>query len=214
MTALRVIACALFTLLLAGCINLPKFGGGSDIDGARLSRAIALNPRNAHAHFMEGRRLLAEGDHSGAARMFGSATKLQGDFAEAHLGLGQARLAAGQLPAAKAAFNAALAADPALVDAHTGLARIAFLSKDAAETRRQLNLALANVGDAPADPRPRDAYQLLGELYYAEGRYGCALEAWSRSGAAAPASLVRDLEQYVARYGAGEGCEADGLLAE
>ena len=54
-------------LLFTGCFGFPKFGTAQKVERARLQRALAVNPTNAHAAFSLGKTNLDAGKFSDAA---------------------------------------------------------------------------------------------------------------------------------------------------
>jgi len=87
-----------------------------------FSRAIALDPRFADAHYGLGQARLAAGDPRGALGPLEQALRLRPDHAPAQVASGMAWLALGDAAAAERFFRSAIALDPALAEARNDLA--------------------------------------------------------------------------------------------
>ena len=96
-----------------------------------LTRAIALAPEFADAHYNLGSARLAEGDVTSAIEAYRRAVELRPDYAEAHNNLGGLLASTGAPDEAAAHFRAAIEADPANAGAHFNLANLLFARGDA-----------------------------------------------------------------------------------
>lgn len=196
----RIAATLVGSVMLCGCFNLPKFGMAQEVERNRLRRAVAINPRNAHASFALGKSALDAGQFDEAAGHFLAATRANPQFEEAWLGLGVARLEDGNPNGAEQAYRQALKLSPSIVEAHEGLATVEL-------ERRNLDKAVGHANDALAlDPTAPQAIRVLGEVSYIRGDYAGALAIWDRisteGGEAARRDPFQDdLRQYVEKYG-------------
>ncbi|MBL8413611.1 MAG: PEP-CTERM system TPR-repeat protein PrsT [Propionivibrio sp.] len=176
----------------------------------QLKNALQSNPNLGEARFLLGKALLSSGDPTAAevelrkanelkypadqvtpllARsqlMLGQSKKIIEDFAKVQLTspesradlqttLAQAYLMTGKLEAAQAAYDAALAAVPDYGPAITGQARIKAGTRD-------LPGALALLGPVlEKSPKLYEAWQLKGDILYAQGDAKGASEAYGKA---------------------------------
>jgi len=176
----------------------------------QLKNALQSNPNLGEARFLLGKALLSSGDPTAAAvelrkanelkypadqvtpllarsqLMLGQSKKIIEDFAKVQLTspesradlqttLAQAYLMTGKLEAAQAAYDAALAAVPDYGPAITGQARIKAGTRD-------LPGALALLGPVlEKSPKLYEAWQLKGDILYAQGDAKGASEAYGKA---------------------------------
>ncbi|MXZ71193.1 MAG: tetratricopeptide repeat protein [Acidobacteria bacterium] len=148
--------------------------GEHAVAGEHLTRAIALAPEFADAHYNLGSVRLAEGDIPGAIAAFRRAIELRPDYAEAHNNLGGLLASTGAADEAATHFRAAIEADPANAGAHFNLAGFLFgrgdtraaiehyraaleVAPDDADTLYNLAVALRSTGN-DADAEEADAH--------------------------------------------------------
>lgn len=182
-------------------LNLPN----ADVDRERLARATEVNPRNAHAWFLQGRAMLDDNDAEGARVAFRHALGAQPNFEEARLGIGLSYLNQNQWDRAAAEYQTALKQFPRSAAAYEGLA--------AAELgRKRLDACAAAANQALAlDANSPQGHRLLGEVAYVRGDYDQALAHWEAAGELNPRlasqleGIRKDLTGYLARYGSPSG---------
>ncbi|HYG66667.1 MAG TPA: tetratricopeptide repeat protein, partial [Anaeromyxobacteraceae bacterium] len=132
------------------------------------------SPR-AIAHYLEARRLLAEGEPDRAARALRQAVVHDGASAELRLALAEALAVAGDTSGAMAEANRAIAlarGEPLAVDAYVLVGRLhaaaGELEPAILAVRRAVRLAGANA-DARREPPAPEPWQVLAELYAGTG---------------------------------------------
>ncbi len=184
------VALAAMVLGAAGCISLPKFGAGDDVSVQRLDRVIDENPDNVHAQFLLGRSHLHSNEPAKAVPCFRKAIALKPTFAEAYDGLGVAYLDQEDYKAALRVYTDMKAKFPQNAAALEGLATASLGAGNLADSRTYAEQAVA------MDPGSAQAARILGEVAYAEGRYGEAIKQWKRAADADP-MLAKDLNQMV-----------------
>jgi arylsulfatase A-like enzyme/Tfp pilus assembly protein PilF len=91
---------------------------------AHLERAIAIDPRNAGAHYNLGLMLTEEGIYENAAEHYRKALEVQPDNADALNNLGYVLSRQGKPQQAEEQLRAALRAKPSLAAAHSNLAEL------------------------------------------------------------------------------------------
>ncbi|MDX1432325.1 MAG: FkbM family methyltransferase [Gammaproteobacteria bacterium] len=153
-------------------------------DGAgaeqRLARALALEPGQAHAHYLLGSLLGQRGELDAALGHLEQSLRLAPDLAEAHAAIGNVHRAAGRADAAERSYREALAADPACAMAHLNLCSLLGELGRADE-------AVASATDAArALPELPEAQFMAADLLAAHGRYREAASAYRDGIARAP----------------------------
>lgn len=88
----------------------------------QFSRALAIDPRSAHAHYMLGALALQEGDTQGCAAAVHRAIELAPDRAEYHFSLGNLHASAGRTAEAVDCYRNAVRLNPEAQDWRTELA--------------------------------------------------------------------------------------------
>ena len=202
MSLSRLLLAVAAVLLLSGCsfsvADILRHGAtatGRD----RVERAIAHNPRNAHAWFTLARMDLERGDYKAARLAFRRALAANPAFEEAELGIALTYLNQKRWRDAARAYDALLAKSPGLVPAWEGLAaaRLGALLLDEAEVAAERALAL--------EPNARQAHRVLAEVAYLRADYAAVLRHWDNAGMAGASgdglsSLANDLATYVSKY--------------
>jgi tetratricopeptide (TPR) repeat protein len=187
---------------LAGCINLaPGLNlTSSEIDRARLERALDENPNHAHALLLQGRSELSLGNYASARRAFDRALKVKPDLEEARLGIAVTYLEQQRWSSAARSYEDWIALNANAPGAWSGLAAARYGQGRLDDAKAAAQKAL--------DLNPSDmlAHRILGEVAYARGEFGAALHHWqlaTQDGAHAGElePIMRDLEKYVGKYG-------------
>lgn len=188
---------AVSALALTGC-SFRLFGGiGEPAHAERTKiarRAVGLNEENAHAWFLVGRGMLADGEEAKAVRAFRKAIEVQPDFVEPRLGIARIHVREGKWKSAEKELHAVLEIEPDSVGAFEELARCSL-------EQERLDEALKWAGKAAAlDPESPRAHRVLGEVYYIRGQYPEAVAHWTHVSASDIDDAASDLRNYVAKY--------------
>ena len=170
--------------------------------------AAAMTPRErraqAYAKLLEGQRYmtaLRSGISTSLVRLaqqsFQQAATLDPTLAEAHTALAELAFFYPPQDFPQSEREAAIATrlDPNNVGAHRLLSRIHAIKsglKDNQLEKKAAEQAISELREvARLDPTDPEAWALLGEFYYALGKYSEAIDAWTRWVGAAPASDAR-----------------------
>lgn len=198
---LRLVIAALFAGTLSACISLPTIDPASAVDVERAERATRLNPKNAHAWFLQGRAALDEHRWLDAEAAFKRALAAQPEFEEASLGLALSQLERRRLSEARSTYAALAQRRPGSVGALEGLATVSLLEDKLDAAKEYAEAALALRATAP------QAHRVLGDVAYTRGDYAKALEHWDIAADNDPAQalalnpIIADLTQYRQKYG-------------
>jgi tetratricopeptide (TPR) repeat protein len=120
-------------------------------DAAKAYRAaLAIDPKNAAAHYALGNVLAAQGDATGAAAQLRAAVEADPKMAEGWNKLGIVLDKSNRRPEALAAFTSALNASPDHADALFNRAKLELLGNDVTDARRDLDHLLKAHVDYPA----------------------------------------------------------------
>ncbi|HEX6884363.1 MAG TPA: tetratricopeptide repeat protein [Planctomycetota bacterium] len=177
-----------------------------DLEGARarFERALALQPRFAHALGKLALCDLAEGELAAARARLLAARALEPDDPELRLNLGVVELERGELAAARAHFEAVRALDPGNAVAHFDLGLLAQRAGEPGPAEEHYRAALALA------PGHVEAWSNLGQLQLAAGRLAEAEAALRRAGELAPEDALAhfNLAVVLERRGDAAGAEA------
>lgn len=201
-TLCGIAGCLYMMLAMTGCLSglIPKFKPASDINKARLQRAVEYNPENVHAHFMIGRAALGENEPKLAGEHFRRATELSPDYFEAWGGLAISLMDQGKYGRAEEVYAEMAARFPASAETLAGRASAAYALEEMKDARLYAEQALELNGNSSS------ALRVLGEIAYAEGNYQEALGHWQRAMEINPGlkgeyqPVVLDLESYLENY--------------
>jgi Flp pilus assembly protein TadD len=138
-----------------------------------ISRAVALEPRNAEYHYNLGVALQLRGQHDQAAASYRQALGLQADRAEAHNNLGQVLLLQGRLDDALASLEQALLLRPDYAEAHHNRGAVLRRQGKLAEAAASLHEAIR------LRPNFAEAHVELGRTLAEQGEADEA-QAWFR----------------------------------
>jgi SAM-dependent methyltransferase/tetratricopeptide (TPR) repeat protein len=197
---------------------------------ALIGRAIVLDPRRAHPHFLLGRMLHQAGQLAKATARYARAIELEPMYAEAHMNLGIVLKQQGRLDAAAAAFQLTVRLRPDDAEALHNLAAVHFARRDPARALRAVLRALeiketaATRGLFARSIRDLASAPFMHELRGFVSR--AIAEAWDRPRIIAPVAttiikqdarlaplIARSVEAWPARLSLDELPAATGLAA-
>jgi predicted Zn-dependent protease len=170
--------------------------------------AAAMTPRErraqAYSKLLEGQRYmtaLRSGISTSLVRLaqqsFQQAATLDPTLAEAHTALAELAFfyPPQDFPQSEREAATATRLDPNNVGAHRLLSRIHAIKSGLKDNQLEKKAAEQSISElrevARLDPTDPEAWALLGEFYYAMGKYSEAIDAWTRWVGAAPASDAR-----------------------
>ncbi len=199
MSCRRIVAGSLLFcgLLLSGC-SFKLFGGiGEPAHVARTrvaKRAVEMNAANAHAWFLVGRGMMADGENGKAISAYRKAISVQPDFVEPRLGIARIHIKQKRWKLADRELRRILEIESDSLGAFEGLARCAMERKAIEEAEEWANRAVS------LDPESAAGHRVLGEAHYIRGEYEEAIEHWTFVPASDLKDTVADLRHYVAKY--------------
>jgi tetratricopeptide (TPR) repeat protein len=154
--------------------------GQYEIAIAQWSKAMAMEPDDAGAHYGLGQAMFLSGKADDAIAQFREALRLDPHSAEAHNGLGTALGQAGSTSESIEQFHLALDDRPGYAEAHNNLGSAMLAGHSVPEAEIQFKAAIED------NPDFAEAHNNLGSVYAAEGKTDDAVEEYRKAIAISP----------------------------